>query len=74
MGGQSLLSNYYNNSFHKLLAKLFPEYDWLPWKFNNCTRNFWSDMNNQKKFMEWAGKELGIKEMSDWYKVSTNVM
>ena len=24
--------------------------------------------------MDWAGKELGIKDMSDWYKVTTRVV
>ena len=56
-----------------LLSAAFPEYEWLPWKFNKCPRNFWDDLKNQRKFMDWAGKELGIKEMSDWYKVMEKV-
>ena len=56
-----------------LLSAAFPEYEWLPWKFNKCPRNFWDDLKNQRKFMDWAGKELGIKDMSDWYKVMQKV-
>ena len=56
-----------------MLCSLYPEYDWLPWKFVNCPRNVWTVEKNQRKFMEWAGNELKIKEMGDWYKVSTQV-
>jgi hypothetical protein len=30
-------------------------------------------MKNQRKFMEWAGKQFNVKEMSDWYKITSNV-
>ena len=49
---------------------MYPEYEWLPWKFDAAPRHYWESLENQRKFMDWAGKELGIKEMSDWYKVS----
>jgi hypothetical protein len=52
---------------------MYPEYEWLPWKFDMCPNNFWEDVKNQKRFLDWAGKELKIKEMSDWYKISKYV-
>jgi hypothetical protein len=58
---------------HELLSALYPEHDWLPWKFDKCPRNFWDNVNNQRKFMDWAGKQLNVKEMSDWYNVSVKV-
>ena len=72
LGGQPLLK-IYGNSLYKVLGAVFPEYDWLPWKFGNCPPSYWTDVENQRKFMEWAGKELKIKEMSDWYNVSNKV-
>jgi hypothetical protein len=30
-------------------------------------------MKNQRKFMDWAGNQLNIKEMSDWYNITTKV-
>ena len=30
-------------------------------------------MSNQRKFMDWAGKQLKLKDMSDWYQVSCEV-
>ena len=56
-----------------LLSKVFPEYEWLPWKFLHSPLNFWNDVEWQKKFVNWAGKELNIKEMSDWYKINAKV-
>ena len=34
---------------------------------------YWNNLANQRKFINWAGKELGIKDMEDWYKVSAKV-
>src|SRR5689334_11130136 len=48
----------------------YPEYEWLPWKFDQCPDGFWNDIKNVRKYMDWAGKELGVKEMSDWYNIS----
>jgi hypothetical protein len=71
IGGQSLLAAFPN--FFELLSSVFPEYEWLPWKFPSTPKFFWDDVNNQKKFVEWAAKELGVKKLSDWYKVSQKV-
>jgi hypothetical protein len=53
-----------------LLAKVYPEYDWLPWKFPKVPQKFWDDVKNQRKFMEWAEKQLHV---TDWHKVSHQV-
>jgi hypothetical protein len=71
--GDSLLKNKYESSVHLLLAAVYPEYDWLPWKFCRCNEKYWDDPKNHKKFLDWAGKQLNIKEMSDWYKVIQKV-
>ena len=72
IGGISVLLKY-NNSLTNLLANIYPEYEWLPWKFNKCPQNYWDDVNNQKKFMEWAGKELKINKINDWNKINNKV-
>jgi hypothetical protein len=63
----------YNNSPSLLLSTVFPEYEWLPWKFKTVSMNYWKDVNNQRKFLEFVGKQLNIKERSDWYKISMKV-
>jgi hypothetical protein len=53
-----------------MLSTVYPEYEWLPWKFRKSPQNYWNDLKNQQKFMDWAGKQLKVNEMSDWYKIS----
>ena len=69
-----MLQKKYNNSPINLLSSVYPEYEWLPWKFEKSPNHFWEDVNNKRKFMDWAGKQLNIKDMSDWYKVSVKVL
>jgi hypothetical protein len=73
IGGYNVLQQKYNASISQLLYQLYPDFEWLPWKLANCPKNYWDDMKNQRKFMDWAGKELKIKEMSDWYNVTQKV-
>jgi hypothetical protein len=73
VGGMTLVHVYYHKSVPLLLSTMYPEYNWLPWKFQQTPKNFWSDINNQRKFVEWVGKELKIKDMCDWYNVTLKV-
>jgi hypothetical protein len=72
MGGSALVEQY-KQSLLLLLSGVFPGYEWVPWRFEKCASGVWHDERNQRNFMEWAGKELKIKEMSDWYKVTNQV-
>jgi hypothetical protein len=67
------VNKYFHGSPSLLLSEIFPDYDWLPWKFERCPNGFWDNIRNQKKFLEWAANELKIKNMSDWYNVSKQV-
>jgi hypothetical protein len=64
----------YNSSPFQLLSNVYPDFEWLPWKFANVPRGFWTDVNNQRKFINWAENELKINEKSDWYKISNRVI
>ncbi len=72
--GRGLLHLMYNNSPPLLVSTVYSEYKWLPWKFTHIPNNYWSDLNNQKLFLEWAEKELNIKEKEDWYNISRHVL
>ncbi len=72
MGGQGLLRKY-DNSPSALLLNAYPEYNWLPWKFDVAPKRFWDSHQNQVKFMHWAGTELGYQKMEDWYKITVDV-
>jgi hypothetical protein len=71
IGGEGLLK--YNDTLYTLLSRVYPEFEWLPWKFGNCPPSFWKDLKNQRNFMEWVGKQLNVNEMEDWYKVTHKV-
>ena len=71
IGGGGLLRNQYNSSPFQLLSSVYPDYNWLPWKFAKAPNNIIG--NNKRMFMDWVGKEVGVKEMSDWERISTNV-
>ena len=75
MGGASLLK-IHSDSLFSLFSSVFPEHEWVSWKFkyNKFPPNYWTSVNNQKSLVEWTGKELKIKEMSDWYNVSNEVI
>jgi hypothetical protein len=73
MGGLDLLKYKYRGSIYDLLSKVYPNYDWLPWKFADRLHNFWDIEKNQTKFMEWATQKLNINKMSDWYQITQNV-
>ena len=62
-----------NATLLKVLSDVYPEYEWLPWKFTHVSPNYWQDVKNQKQFMDWAGKELKIKNIEDWYNVTRAV-
>jgi hypothetical protein len=72
-GAASILNNKHHSSPSSLLSTVYPDYDWLPWKFYTCPRHYWEDIKNQRKFMDWVGKQLSVQDMSDWYNVSFKV-
>jgi hypothetical protein len=63
----------HESSPYQLLRAVYPDFEWLPWKFDKCPQNYWGDVKNQRKFLDWAAKELKIAEISDWYRVSVQV-
>jgi hypothetical protein len=71
-GGGALLNKYDGSPF-SLISFVYPNYDWLPWKFYKCPQNYWDDKKNHLKFMNWAATELHIKNMEDWYKITFKV-
>ena len=50
-----------------MLAKLYPDYEWLPWKFARTPSSFWDNIINQRKYMDWLFKKWNMKDMNEWY-------
>ena len=64
----------YDNSHIKLLMRVYPDYNWLPWKFKITNEDFWSERSNQLKYMSWLANHLNFKSNEDWYKVLYKVI
>lgn len=68
-GGRAFLEKF-GNSPTKLLQSVFPEHDWMTWRHQVVPHGYWEVVENQRDFVDWAGKTLGLKKMEDWYKVT----
>lgn len=71
VGGGGLLAQIHNNSPSQLLSTVYQDYNWQPWNFEKIPSNFWEKDDNKKMFIEWAGKQLGVKELNDWHKITS---
>jgi very-short-patch-repair endonuclease len=64
----------HNSSPQQLLKCIYPDYEWIPWKFKSVGPKFWDDLNNHKLYMEWLFEELGYNSMEDWYGISQDLI
>lgn len=71
--GRGML-NCHNGSPIRFLRKVYPEYEWLAWKFGTCTSSFWQDISNHKIYAVWLGKELGYTEPEHWYNITRHII
>ncbi len=63
----------YNGSLVQMLSSIYPEHEWLPWKFKKCPSKYWESDINKRKFLEWVGNQLGVKRYEDWYTITAKV-
>ena len=56
-----------------MLLSAYPNYQWLPWKFNQTPKGYWKDIQNQRKCLDYLAKELNVKELDDWYNIGFEV-
>ena len=71
-GGSSIIAIY--GSLAKLLESIYPQYEWLPWRFSSLSPDFWNNKENQLKYINWLSQKLNIQSMEDWYKVKFKVV
>jgi hypothetical protein len=55
--GQELLKHY-DGSLVAALQAAYPEHLWQVWRFKQAPRNFWTNMDHHKMFLDWATKQL----------------
>eukprot|EP01122_Echinamoeba_exundans_P010752 TRINITY_DN408_c0_g1_i1.p1 TRINITY_DN408_c0_g1~~TRINITY_DN408_c0_g1_i1.p1 ORF type:complete len:476 (-),score=30.93 TRINITY_DN408_c0_g1_i1:389-1816(-) len=56
--GAKAILRMYEDSPYKLLSKVYPEHEWLPWRFKVAPHGFWPDIKNQRVFMEYLLKNI----------------
>eukprot|EP01127_Copromyxa_protea_P021077 TRINITY_DN7155_c0_g1_i1.p1 TRINITY_DN7155_c0_g1~~TRINITY_DN7155_c0_g1_i1.p1 ORF type:complete len:593 (-),score=123.15 TRINITY_DN7155_c0_g1_i1:168-1946(-) len=60
----------HKGSVYALLCKVYPEYEWIPWKFHRVPQNFWQDQQNHVKYFNHMAIEKNLTSLNDWYKIS----
>jgi hypothetical protein len=65
----TFIGDYHNNSLPYALEALYPEHKWDIFRFASLPKGFWTIEDNQREFLTRIGRELGVKELDDWYKV-----
>jgi len=73
-GGTTVLVGYYQGSPSKLLQSVYPEHNWMLWRFQVIPKGYWKkllkDQSEQKKMVDWLGSQLSIKSLFDWHRIS----
>jgi len=63
--GGSLLVVEFSNSPSALVASVYTDFEYLPWKFRVTPRGYFSDSGNIKKYLEWLLREVGVRGYKD---------
>jgi len=70
-GGLTLLTFHHRNSVYSLMKTVFPEYDWLPWRFPVTPKLSWNDDAILRKAVDYVEQQLKIEGGGDeWKRVS----
>jgi hypothetical protein len=70
--GTTFISDHYKDSLFAALRSIYPQFEWHTFLFHRVSSNFWSDMKNQRDYMDWTAEQLGIETQEDWYSVQLN--
>jgi hypothetical protein len=66
---ESAFLHRFHGSRQRILETFFPDFEFLPWKFDNIETGLWNDRNVRKRYFKWLGEILGYKKPQDWYRV-----
>jgi len=71
--GGGLLDSF-DDSPHKLLESVFPDYKLLVWLFIRAPQGIWKKADIRKEYVLWLGERLGYNTMEDWYGITARVI
>ncbi len=68
--------HFFTNNYNCLVTPsiLYPNYEFLPWKFKNVPKGWWNNINNITFFLKWLEKELGWSKPEDWYNITVDIL
>jgi hypothetical protein len=73
-GGKVLLEKVFDGSLVKALQSIYLDHKWDIWKFgHNAPHGYWQNDFKEgeiRQFTDWLGKQLKVRGMDDWYRVS----
>ncbi len=59
----------YQGSTSALIKDCFPRRTWNEWMFDRVPVEFWDDRKNRRRYIQWLGRRLRIRQSKDWYRV-----
>ena len=72
--GSGLLINIIIIHYNQHLKSIYPNYEWIPWKFHQIPKNYWSNIENQRKYFDWLSNQINFKSNEDWYKLKREIL
>jgi len=69
--GLSRILRNYGYSLVNCLTTVYSEHPWQEWKFEIVSNGFWDNETNVAKYLEWAGKEIGIHSPAECLNISS---
>ncbi len=69
-GGEALIDAY-NGSLYDALCAIYPQHQWNPKRFTK--KESFDDFRVRKGWFDRVGKELGVNQLDDWYKIQRYV-
>lgn len=60
----------YKDSIYEMLRSVYPQYQWVPWKFHQMPRQIFKDDGILQDALRHVEVELRVTEPEDWYRIS----
>lgn len=51
-----------------------PKTAWEEWRFRQVPRDFWASKQNQRRYLDWLGRQLSFSKKEDWYRLTPSLL
>ncbi len=52
---------------------MYPEYNWLPWKFNRLPQNYYVSQTDKQEIIKFLREKFNIVNKTDWNDITLEV-